>query len=65
MKNKKIHSYIDKYLAGKATEAEAALVEEWYQSFENKPGITEQLSAEEVERSRNKSFEVVKAAIGV
>jgi hypothetical protein len=52
---------IDKYLEGKATENERELVDAWYLSFESNPGLTEQLSPEEVAKMMALNFAVLSA----
>ena len=47
---------IDKYLKGEATEAELALVDTWYLSFEKEEGFTDRLSPEEIESATEQSF---------
>jgi len=47
---------IDKYLKGEATESERMAVDAWYRSFEDNPGLTDQLPPEEVARVMAKSF---------
>ena len=50
---------IDKYLNGEASESEQELVDAWYLSFESNPGLTEQVSPEEMAKTMAENFAVV------
>ena len=63
MKKQKIYKLIDKVLSGQATPEEKAQVDAWYQSFDNRAGITSTLKAEEMQKAMQNSFAIVKAAI--
>lgn len=63
MKEPKIYKLIDKVLAGQASTEEIALVDAWYQSFENRVGITDTWKEEELDKAMHTSFATIKAAI--
>ena len=63
MKEPKIYKLIDKVLAEQASTAEAAQVDVWYQSFDNRAGFTEGLKEDELQNTMQASFAAVKAAI--
>ncbi len=54
--NQDLPKLIDKYLNGDASETEKELVDNWYLTFESKPGLTEQLSPEETGKAMAASF---------
>ena len=56
MKREEINNLLDKYLAQQATADEVKLIEAWYESFETRKGIVEQLSKEEIEQSMQVGF---------
>lgn len=56
MECNEIQILIDKYLCGLATEAERKLVDAWYDSFNETPGFTQQLSEEEHEAYKKESY---------
>lgn len=47
MNNTRLKELLDKYLEGAATAAEIREVDDWYASFSNDPGLTEQLTDEQ------------------
>lgn len=60
-----IQLLIDKYLSGQASEEEIKLVEEWYASFEDAPGLVQQLEQKAVEEARANSFRSVLGRLGL
>lgn len=48
MQEKALKALIEKCLSGKATAQEQKLLDDWYETFENQKGLTEQLSEQEV-----------------
>jgi hypothetical protein len=63
MKSEEIDRLLDKYLAEQASEEEIMLVEAWYESFETRPGIVEQMHKEEKEQSMNEGFMRIKKGL--
>jgi hypothetical protein len=63
MQDGEIKKLIDKYLNGTATAAEAKLVDDWYASFEDHQGLTNQLNTTELENNRTESFDSVLASL--
>lgn len=56
MNNSDLLVLVEKYLAGQASEEERRLVDDWYDSFEKNPGLTDQMDKEGVELASKKSF---------
>ncbi len=65
MKEDKISGCLEKYLKNQASAEEVKLVDEWYQSFSTKPGLTEQLSEAEQEQALSTSFAFLRRALGI
>ena len=63
MKEQKIYKLIDKVLTGQASAEEISEVDVWYESFENRAGITDTLKAEALQKAVQTSFTAVKAAV--
>lgn len=63
METQNIQILIEKYLNGLASPEETRLVDEFYASFENEPGLTDQLDKEEVERSITRGFSSIMAVL--
>lgn len=49
MKYGELEILIDKYLNGTATEAEIKIVDDWYHSFDNNQGFSDNLSQKEIQ----------------
>lgn len=56
MEAEKLHILIERFLDGNASSEENQMIEKWYQSFELKRGLTEQLSEEELINSLSEGF---------
>lgn len=56
MKNSDLLVLVEKYLNGQASEEERKLVDDWYASFEQNPGLLDLLDKEGVELAKKKSF---------
>lgn len=63
METQNIQILIEKYLNGLASPEEIRLVDEFYASFENEPGLTEQLDKEELDRSITNGFSSLMAVL--
>ena len=56
MKQEEVTRKIQKYVTGKASAAEVKFVDDWYESFETEPGLTDGLSDVEKEAMMKEQF---------
>ena len=63
MRDEEINSLIVKYIDGVASEKEAKVVDNWYQSFDASQGLLAQMSKEEIEAAANQSFKTLMATV--
>ena len=56
MKQEDVTRYIQRYVTGKASDTEIKMVDEWYDSFEAQPGLTDVLDEAEMASLMEEQF---------